>query len=113
MKILLKCLLILFIGYLIVYTQSAKLPVKISDVNDIKNRLDTFKKSIVRIMSRTDTPFISEVGEVISVNGFIIDYKNLLILTTKKAARMSPSSVKVQFYDGKIVNGRVLYSGRL
>jgi S1-C subfamily serine protease len=82
-----------------------------TDIKSITNHIDVFKRSIVKVLSRTDTPFISEIEEVVSTNGFIIDKENLYILTTRKAARMSPSSIKVQFYDGKIVNARVVHSG--
>jgi S1-C subfamily serine protease len=80
-------------------------------MNKIFANLEKFKKAIVTIISKTDNPFISEIEEIVTTTGFVIDINKLLILTIKKAARMSPSTVKVQFYNGKIVNGKVIYSG--
>jgi S1-C subfamily serine protease len=82
-------------------------------MNKILTNLEKFKKAIVTIISKTDTPFISEIEEVVTTTGFLIDINKLLILTIRKAARMSPSTIKVQFYNGKIVNGKVIYSGKI
>ena len=101
--------LIIFI--LIIITTQIITKKQINKINDIINRLDYFKRSLVTIISRTDTPFISEIEEVTITTGFIVNKENLLILTTKNAARISPSNVKVQFYDGKIVNAKIVYSG--
>ena len=81
-------------------------------IKNINLHLEDFKQSMVTIISRTDSPFISEIEEVTQSTGFIVNSEKLLILTTKKSARMSPSSIKVQFYDGKIANAKVIYHGK-
>lgn len=36
-----------------------------------------------------------------------------LIVTTRKAARLSPAFIKIQFYDGTIRKGKVVYSDNI
>ncbi len=36
-----------------------------------------------------------------------------LIVTTRKAARLSPAFIKIQFYDGTIRQGKVVYSDNI
>lgn len=104
-----KILLFMFLALLTqILTQN-----QTQSIDKIKTHLEDFKRSIVTIISRTDSPFISEIEEVTHSTGFIVNMEKLLILTTKKSARMSPSSIKVQFYDGKIANAKVVYYGTL
>jgi len=36
-----------------------------------------------------------------------------LIITIRKAARLSPSFIKIQFYDGTIREGKIIYSDNI
>lgn len=36
-----------------------------------------------------------------------------MIITTRKAARLSPSFIKIQFFDGTIRQGKVIYSDNI
>lgn len=51
--------------------------------------------------------------KIITATGFIADIEKGLIVTTRKAARLSPAFIKIQFYDGTIRQGKVLYSDNI
>ena len=43
----------------------------------------------------------------------MVDLDKGLIITTRKAARISPSFIKIQFYDGTIRQGKIIYSDNI
>jgi hypothetical protein len=72
--------------------------------------IEKAKRSIVLIKSRVEVPFINDSDDAKQSTGFIVDKEKGLILTSRGTARMSPAVIKVQFYDGSISNGQVIYS---
>lgn len=55
-------------------------------------------------------PFITDSDETKQSTGFIINKEKGIIITSKNTARISPTFIKIQFYDGSIFNGKVIYS---
>ncbi len=65
------------------------------------------------ITSTTEVPFVLDTDCVIHATGFILDKDKGIIVTNKKAARISPSKIKIQFFDGSTTTkGKIIYSGK-
>ena len=75
--------------------------------------MEKYKKAVVTITSSTEVPFVLDSDNTVTSAGFIIDVENGVIVTSRKAARSSPSKIKAQFFDGTIMNGKIIYSGKI
>ena len=53
------------------------------------------------------------INQIVTATGFIADLDKGIIITTRKAARISPSLIKIQFYDGSIRQGKIIYSDNI
>jgi len=58
-------------------------------------------------------PFVSDTEDIITATGFLANLDKGIIITTRKAARISPSFIKIQFYDGTIRQGKIIYSDNI
>jgi len=68
-----------------------------------------FKPSVVNIERSSEIVFESERQGTSYATGFIVDAERGIIATNRHVTGISPSSVKVNFYDGSFTEAKLLY----
>ncbi len=68
-----------------------------------------FKPMVVNVESSTQIPFGTESKGKSKATGFIVDAERGIIATNKHVTNISPSDVKINFYNGNFTEAKVLY----
>ena len=107
-------LIIFFVLFFFTYTKKLEntkniISNKNSTSSIFEELIDNLKQTVVMIDINSDMQFFEETPTVSKATGFIINIELGLIATNKHVTRISPTTYRINFLNGNVEKGQVVY----